>query len=57
MDNLRWVTVLSDAAYSAFLRSLPLKGKGAMVMLHSGDTANYQFLSYAVVDMPMLSPR
>ena len=45
----------SDAAYSAFLRSLPLKGKGAMVMLHTGDTANYQFLSYAVVDMPVLS--
>lgn len=45
----------NDAAYSAFLRSLPLKGKGARVMLYTGDTANYQFLSYAVVDLPILS--
>lgn len=45
----------NDAAYSTFLRSLPLKGKGARVMLYTGDTANYQFLSYAVVDLPILS--
>ena len=44
-----------DAAYSTFLRSLPLKGKGEKVMLYTGDTANYQFLSYAVVDLLILS--
>lgn len=45
----------SDSDYSAFLRSLPLKEKGTKVMLFTGDTANYQFLSYAVVDLPILS--
>ncbi len=45
----------NDAAYSTFLRSLPLKGKGEKVMLYTGDTANYQFLSYAVVDLLILS--
>ena len=45
----------NDAAYSTFLHSLPLKGKGAKVMLYTSDTANYQFLSYAVVDLLILS--
>ena len=45
----------SDAAYSAFLRSLPLAKKGTKVMLYTGDTANYQFLGYAVLELPLLS--
>ncbi|MBO4580966.1 MAG: hypothetical protein J5701_01590 [Bacteroidales bacterium] len=44
-----------NAAFGTFLRSLPLEKKGAKVMLYTGDTANYQFLSYAVVDLPILS--
>ena len=44
-----------DAAYSEFLRSLPLKGKGSDVMLYTGGMSRFQSLNYAVVDMPLLS--
>lgn len=44
-----------DAAYSEFLRSLPLKSRGTDVMLFTGGKARFQSLNYAVVDMPMLS--
>ena len=44
-----------DTAYSAFLRSLPLKGKGSDVMLYTGGESRFQSLNYAVVDMPLLS--
>ena len=44
-----------DAAYSEFLRSLPLKGRGADVMLYTGGHSRFQSLNYAVVDIPLLS--
>ena len=44
-----------DAAYSDYLRSLPLKGRGADVMLYTGGKSRFQSLNYAVVDMPILS--
>lgn len=44
-----------DAAYSEFLRSLPLKGRGSDVMLYTGGKSRFQSLNYAVVDMPLLS--
>lgn len=44
-----------DAAYSRFLRNMPLKERGSEVMLYTGGRANLQILNYAVVDMPLLS--
>lgn len=44
-----------DAGYAEYLRSLPLKGKGSKVKLYTGGDAHLQVLSYAVVDMPLLS--
>ncbi|MBR4136193.1 MAG: CHAP domain-containing protein [Bacteroidales bacterium] len=41
--------------YTTFLRALPLKPKGSKVQLYTGGDANYQWLSTAVVDMPLLS--
>lgn len=44
-----------DAAYSRFLRSLPLKERGAKVQLYTGGDARFQSLNYAVLDLPLLS--
>lgn len=44
-----------DAAYSEFLRSLPLKSRGSDVMLYTGGKSRFQSLNYAVVDIPLLS--
>ncbi len=44
-----------DAAYSRYLRSLPLKAKGAKVQLFTGGKASFQSINYAVVDLPLLS--
>lgn len=44
-----------DAEYGKFLRSLPLKPKGAIVKYYWGGIADLQELNYAVVDMPLLS--
>ena len=44
-----------DASYARFLRSLPLKGRGAKVQLYTGGDSRFQSLCYAVVDMPLLS--
>ena len=44
-----------DAAYARFLRQLPLKRKGAKVMLYTGGVSRFQSLNYAVVDVPLLS--
>lgn len=44
-----------DAAYSEFLRSLPLKGKGSDVILYTGGKSRFQSLNYAVIDLPLLS--
>ena len=45
----------ADALYCQFLRSLPLKKRGAKVQLYTGGDARFQSLNYAVVDMPLLS--
>lgn len=42
-------------SYAEWLRNLPLKPKGSKVKLYTGDNANMQFLSTAVIDLPMLS--
>lgn len=44
-----------DAAYTDYLRSLPLMGRGTMVRLYTGGIARFQSLNYAVVDVPLLS--
>lgn len=44
-----------DPKYSDFLRSLPLKPKGAVVKYYRGGMADLQELNYAVVDLPLLS--
>ncbi|MBO5615170.1 MAG: hypothetical protein J5932_03480 [Prevotella sp.] len=45
----------TDAAYSQFLRDLPLKPKGSKVKLYTGGDAFFQSVNYAVLDIPMLS--
>ena len=47
--------VQDDSPYTAFIRSLPLKRRGARVQLHKGGDAPLQWLSSGVVDMPTLS--
>lgn len=42
-------------SYAAYLRSLPLKPKGSSVHLYTGGIARLQFLSAAVIDLPLLS--
>ena len=44
-----------DANYSQYLRSLPLKERGAKVRLYTGGESRFQSLNYAVVDLPLLS--
>lgn len=44
-----------DAAYSRYLRSLPLKKKGTKVQLFTGGDARFQSLCFAVIDLPLLS--
>lgn len=46
---------VSKESYSKYLRSLPLKKQGTKVQLYTGGNANFQFLSAAVVDIPLLS--
>lgn len=41
--------------YGKFLRSLPLKKRGAKVHLYTGGEANFQWLSAGVIDMSILS--
>ena len=45
----------ASGSYAEWLRQLPLKPKGSKVMLYTGGEANYQFLSAAVIDLPLLS--
>lgn len=45
----------SRPAYSDYLRSLPLKERGAAVELYTGGPSHLQSLAYAVVDLPLLS--
>lgn len=44
-----------QSSYADFLRSLPLKKRGSRVQLFTGGDARFQFLSTAVIDMPVLS--
>ena len=44
-----------DPEYGKFLRSLPLKPKGAVLKYYIGGVADLQELNYAVVDLPLLS--
>ena len=44
-----------DIEYDRFLRTLPLKPKGAIIKYYWGTIADLQDLNYAVVDLPLLS--
>lgn len=45
-----------EGSYAAWLRSLPLKPRGTKVLLYNSNTpSNYQWLSAAVVNVPLLS--
>ena len=44
-----------NPSYSEYLRSLPLKGRGADVKLYTGGKARFQSLNYAVVNLPIIS--
>ena len=44
-----------EGSYADFMRGLPLKKRGSKVQLFTGGNANYQWLSTAVIDLPMLS--
>jgi len=44
-----------QGSYAAYLRSLPLKERGAKVHLFTGETAGFQFLSTGVIDQDILS--
>lgn len=47
---------MEDASFGAWLRELPLKERGTKVYLYKQkQTANYQWLSSAVVNIPLLS--
>ena len=42
-------------SYASWLRKLPLKTQGSKVKLYTGGNARFQWLSAAVIDLPMLS--
>lgn len=42
-------------SYAEYLRQLPLKPRGSKVQLYTGGDARLQYLSAAVVDLPLLS--
>lgn len=44
-----------DYEFGTYLRSLPLKPKGAIIKYYYGGIADLQELNYAVVDLPLLS--
>lgn len=44
-----------EGSYAEFMRSLPLKKRGSKVQLYTGGNARLQFLSTAVIDLPVLS--
>ena len=47
--------MIPGAKVKEWLRELPLKKKGSKVKLYTGGDANYQWLSTAVIDLPILS--
>lgn len=44
-----------EPGYVNYLRTLPLKKRGAKVHLYTGGDAGWQTLNYAVLDLPLLS--
>ena len=50
-----YIRLSANDSYTEFLRDLPLKKRGSLVHLHHGRLARLQFLSAAVVDLPILS--
>jgi len=48
-------TEAPEGSYAAYLRSLPLKKRGAKVQLYTGGEAHRQYLSTGVIDQDMLS--
>ncbi len=44
-----------SGSFAAYLRALPLKPRGGKTELYKGGTAPLQFLTYAVVDLPLIS--
>lgn len=50
-----YTRISADDNYTQFLRDLPLKRRGSLVHLHNGRLARLQFLSAAVLDLPILS--
>lgn len=45
----------AEGSYAEFMRSLPLKKRGSKVHLFTGRESHFQWLSAAVIDLPMLS--
>lgn len=50
-----YTRVATDDSYNTFLRNLPLKRRGSLVHLYNGRLARLQFLSAAILDLPVLS--
>lgn len=50
-----YTRVATDDSYATFLRDLPLKRRGSLVHLYNGRLARLQFLSAAVLVLPVLS--
>lgn len=44
-----------EGSYAEFFRSLPLQERGRKVQLYTGGDARFQWLSTAVIDLPLLS--
>ena len=47
---------VGKGSFGEFLREFPLKGKGSRVRYYNGYRAIGQYLSYAVLDLQMISP-
>lgn len=47
--------IAQNDSYASFIRGLPLKKRGSMVHLYTGEMARLQWLSAGVIDMPILS--
>lgn len=44
-----------EGSFGAFVRGFPLKGRGAHMEYYDGSLAYFQYMGYAVLDLPMLS--
>ena len=45
---------VEPGSYGAFLRNIPLQGRGAHIHYYDGSLAYWQFLGYAILDLPVL---